>query len=264
MLDQSSTYRSLILSPGESLSLNSKLSDSLLALIFPRECSICGGPAEAHDDGPVCAGCWQLSEKWMSPPIGCLRCGWPALLKDAQPEPKENCLHCGGLELSRLRALGAYHGALKAVALALKREPHLARRVVRLVENMFRDGVEFPHGQCVVPVPLHPVRARERGFNQAEFIARLVARASGLPCERGALIRSGQTPKHRAGMDARERASSLKGAFSLRRPGAIRGCHVLLVDDVFTTGATLNECARSLKSAGATVVYGFTLARVVD
>ena len=238
--------------------------DLLLALIFPRDCSLCGEPSESYDDGVVCADCWHRSKKWLSLPISCLRCGWPAPRFDPTDVPSENCLRCRDYALDRLRMLGAYHGAMRAMALNLKRQPFLPARVLRLMEETFLKEGALSEVQCIVPVPLHAKREGERGFNQAELLAEKVARITGLPCERRALARKVETRRHRAGMDSRERNLSLKGAFTVVRPGAIRGRTVLLVDDVFTTGATSNECARTLKSAGASRVCGFTLARVVD
>ena len=112
-----------------------------------------------------------------------------------------------------------------------------------------------------LPVPLHASRERERGFNQAVVLARELARATKLPIDDYSLVRRVHTERHRAGMDARSRRDSVEGAFEVRRPEPIAGRRVLLIDDVFTTGATVSECAAVLKSAGGTAVYVLTIAR---
>jgi competence protein ComFC len=112
----------------------------------------------------------------------------------------------------------------------------------------------------IVPVPLHPERERERGFNQAAVLARSLAKSTGLRCDEHSLIRSVHTERHRTGMDARARRESVADAFVVKRPRLIQNQRVLLVDDVFTTGATVSACAAALIEAGAKV-YVLTVAR---
>jgi ComF family protein len=111
-------------------------------------------------------------------------------------------------------------------------------------------------------VPLHQQRERERGFNQAELIARLVAREGRMPIATGALIRTKPTERHRAGLDARDRARSVAAAFRVVAPQSVSHRSVLLVDDVFTTGGTLSSAARTLLAAGASSINLLTIARV--
>jgi len=113
----------------------------------------------------------------------------------------------------------------------------------------------------VVPVPLHRSRLRTRGFNQAALLARRVARRLDLPAGCRALERTRATPPQ-ASMPASRRVENVRGAFRVRRPEAIRGKRVLLVDDVVTTGETTRECARVLKRAGAARVGVWSVARV--
>jgi ComF family protein len=114
----------------------------------------------------------------------------------------------------------------------------------------------------VVPVPLHPSRLRERGYNQAELIARPLARRLGLPLKPYLLARTRPRPE-KLKLTRRERWQTVRGAYAMRRPGRIDKVRVLLVDDVFTTGATLDACSRALREAGASRVVGLTVARVV-
>jgi ComF family protein len=112
----------------------------------------------------------------------------------------------------------------------------------------------------LVPVPLCPARERERGYNQSALLARELSRRSGLRSEAGVLVRRGNAPPQST-LEAAARARNVRGAFAVRRPGPVRGRAVLLVDDVYTTGATLKECAKALLRAGASDVRGITLAR---
>ncbi len=112
---------------------------------------------------------------------------------------------------------------------------------------------------AILPVPLHPSRERERGFNQAYILAKLLSRRHGVPVLKGLLRRIRPTPPQ-AGK-RRERIRNVRGAFRVHHPEQIRGRSILLVDDVYTTGATVNECARVLMKAGARGVWVYTLAR---
>ncbi|MCC6934411.1 MAG: ComF family protein [Candidatus Yanofskybacteria bacterium] len=113
----------------------------------------------------------------------------------------------------------------------------------------------------VVPVPLHPSRFRERGYNQAELIARAWAHITALPCDATALTRTRNTGSQVATADRGERLENMRDAFACNKPAAIRGRAVMLVDDVCTTGATLQACARALRAAGARSVTALTVAR---
>lgn len=113
----------------------------------------------------------------------------------------------------------------------------------------------------IVPVPLHADRERERGFNQAVVIARELARLSRLPLDEHSVVRRLHTERHRAGMDAKARRQSVGDAFAVRHRDLIAGKRVLLVDDVFTTGATASACARELIEMGARAVFVLTIAR---
>jgi len=133
---------------------------------------------------------------------------------------------------------------------------------LRLAEVM-RSGMAGFSPNLVVPVPLHPERQRERGFNQAELLAGVVSRELGMPMDRKALERrKPRPPKLR--LSRHERWAVVRGAYAAAPGRRIDNRRVLLVDDVFTTGATLDACARALRSAGAVQVAALTVARVVD
>jgi ComF family protein len=155
------------------------------------------------------------------------------------------------------RAIGPYEGALRAIVHALKYDgrPTIARH---LAARMRLAGAEvLADADVAVAVPLHRSRERARGFNQAREIARHL----GLPIA-DALTRTRRTPSQ-ADLPAARRHANVRGAFEWRRSAAVKGRIVVLVDDVSTTGATLNACARPLLDAGAIEVRALTAARAV-
>ena len=151
-------------------------------------------------------------------------------------------------------------GALRASILQLKREPHVASRLARLMLTA-QQRAPLNSANLIIPVPLHPERERERGFNQALLLAKELSRLSGLPLDEHAMVRRSHTQRHRAGMDAKARRQSVEGAFALRHADFVEGRRVLLVDDVFTTGATVSAGAEVLKENGAKEVFVLTVAR---
>jgi ComF family protein len=235
--------------------------DSVLALIYPQRCAACGGSVDSRHDGVACSTCWDATRIFDEDDTLCWKCG--ALSTAAVAEEKRQTVRCGRCDADSFtgaRACGLYEGALRASILALKREPNVARRLQETLRRT-QQRTRLAEADLIVPVPLHASRERERGFNQAVVLARGLARATKLPIDEYSLVRRVHTERHRAGMDARSRRDSVGGAFEVRRPEPIAGRRVLLIDDVFTTGATVSECAAVLKSAGAADVYVLTIAR---
>jgi ComF family protein len=170
------------------------------------------------------------------------------------------CRRCDDEPFSAARACGVYEGALRASILSLKLEPHVgARLALLLLETQQRKPLDS--ATRIIPVPLHSSRLRERGFNQATELGRALAALSGLPLDEWSLVRAKHTERHRAGMDAQSRQESVEDAFVVRLPRMIKDASVLLIDDVFTTGATVSACARALRQAGAEDVFVLTVAR---
>jgi ComF family protein len=145
-----------------------------------------------------------------------------------------------------------YEGAIARVIGRLKyeRRPDLARPLGDLLWRAVAPHADELRGAIVVPVPLHPARLAERGFNQSALLARRLARRLDAPCAMRALARDRDTA-HQAKLDRSARARNAEGAFVVRDARAVRGRAVLLVDDVRTTGATLDACTRALATAGA-------------
>lgn len=237
------------------------LYDATLALLYPQACAVCGASVEARDDGSACENCWQATRTFDGDETLCCKCG--ALAGGVVAEEKRKDVHCHRCDeeaFTAARSCGAYEGALRASILSLKKESHVALRLARL---LFEAQQREPlcGATLIVPVPLHPERERERGFNQATELGRALASLTGLPLDAESLIRVVHTERHRAGMDARARRESVEDVFAVRRPRLIEGERVLLIDDVYTTGATVSACANALKSAGAQEVFVLTVAR---
>jgi competence protein ComFC len=240
----------------------SSLYDAALALVYPQACAVCGASVESRHDGVACASCWQATRVFTEDDTLCWKCGAftaAAIGKDKRKSVR--CGHCDDDAFTGARACGVYEGALRASILELKREPHVAARLAQL---MFAAQQREPLNSAllIVPVPLHPERERERGFNQALLLAQELARLSKLPLEEHTVVRRLHTERHRAGMDRKARRQSVASAFAVRHPKLIAGQRVLLIDDVFTTGATVSACAAALKEAGAEDVFVLTVARV--
>jgi ComF family protein len=188
----------------------------------------------------------------------CEKCG--AWFGEAAAPTPVLCHKCDDHHYDRAFALGIYEKGLAASILELKRSPAIASRLRKLVAAS-RDLI--PVTDVIVPVPLSKERRLDRGFNQAEVIALKVGDAIGVPVDAHSVQRHLPTHIHRVGMDDKARELSVRNVFSVKRPGLIAGKRVLLVDDVFTSGATVSNCAKALKKNGASEVNVFTLARAV-
>src|SRR5712692_3245640 len=243
------------------LSITSTLYDAALALVYPQACAVCGGSVESRHDGVACAACWKATGMFADDDTLCWKCG--AFTRANVSADRRKSIRCGQCDedsFTSARACGSYEGALRASVLELKREPHVAARLAHLMfATLQREPINSAN--LIIPVPLHPGRERERGFNQASLLARSLARLSKLPLDEHSVIRRVHTERHRAGMDGRARRESVADAFAVRHPESIAAKRVLLIDDVFTTGATVSACAAVLRDAGAEEVLVLTVAR---
>ena len=233
------------------------LPDSILSVIFPQECTLCHSEVESSADGTVCSDCWNTTKIFSGNETLCMKCG--AFLF-AAPSPR--LMACGKCEdhlYDRAIGVGVYEKALAASILRLKRTPHMPRRLKSLLSVAARNaGIDS--ASLVIPVPLSARRYRERGFNQAALIARFVAKELKLEVDEVTLVRRLHTPMHRAGMDQKARAVTVKKAFEVVRPQILHGRDVLLIDDIFTSGATASSCAKVLKESGVATVTVLTIA----
>ena len=241
--------------------LTSHAFDAALALVYPQPCAVCGASVESRHDGVACARCWENAPLFRGDETLCWKCGVPSIAQISDDKHETvRCGRCDDDSFTNARACGIYEGALRASILELKRRPHLSRR---LAEQMFEAQQRAPliNADVIVPVPLYSLRERERGFNQALILAGALATLSHLPIDEHSLVRRAQTKMHRAGMDAKARRQSLAETFIVRHPKLIADKSVLLVDDVFTTGATASACSEALMNAGASRVLVLTIAR---
>jgi len=233
-------------------------------VLFPAPCRICQRPLVNASRIPVCEPCLESFER-LEPPI-CQQCGRPSRFVAAGLTGPALCRLCrtGTYGFARARSFAIYNDALGAAVVLLKYEE--VKRLgewfaARLGETMAQQGGEF-RPDMVAPVPLHRDRLRERGYNQAEVIARPLARRLGLPLLPRLLVRARPRPPQLV-LSRRERWNSVRGAYVTHADARVDKARILLVDDVFTTGATLDACARALRKAGAAEVMGLTVARVV-
>jgi ComF family protein len=242
---------------------------ALADLLFPPFCPVCRARLAAGRRDPLCGPCWVRLERITGPV--CRLCGLP-LPRFAAPRaeiPAGAGPLCGACRLARpgfsaARSAARYGDVVREAIHAFKfgGRRALAAPLGDLLAGTDARSLDGGPVEVLVPVPLHPRRRRERGFNQAELLAARLGRAWGLPVATGVLIRTAATQPQTA-LTAAARRHNVRGAFAARRPADIRGRRVLLVDDIMTTGATAGECATCLAGAGAAAVGVVTVARVL-
>lgn len=237
-----------------------KIYDSLLTVAYPQNCRNCGGSVESSIDGAACGDCWRTTQIFDGTETLCAKCG--AFHSANRSKYETFCHRCDGHFYDAASAVGVYGYALTASILNLKHEPFVAPRLQKLFVSRF-ENLNNSAIDLIVPVPLSRKREIERGFNQAAILARILARKTKINLDEKSLVRQIHTPMHRVGMDGKARAASVENAFAVKRPNLIKGKNILLVDDVFTSGATVSNCAEVLKKSGAERVYVLTLARAL-
>ncbi|MFN0084279.1 MAG: ComF family protein [Blastocatellia bacterium] len=237
-----------------------RMVDAALVTLYPMSCRVCDAGIESWRDGVACAGCWAEIEAGGK--HRCEKCGLPLPASTtAVDDSPRRCGSCEEMAFAAAETCGPYRGALRESVLWLKRHPQVAPRLRGLLRAALEGLESAVMIDSIVPIPLHPDRAGERTFNQAEVIARAIG--GPLYVDAASLIRVRQTEKHRAGMDARDRARSMENAFHVRAPRLIEGRNLLLVDDVMTTATTVHEAAQTLLAGGARSVRVLAIARAV-
>jgi ComF family protein len=250
--------------------------DSLTTVLFPADCRVCGVPLSGFTLLPVCNSCWNDLPAQTG--ALCVRCG------ESLAHPiRETTTHWGGAPVEDLCrpcraaappfekavAHGVYAGKLRTLVHLLKYDgmEGIAGRLGALAAGQPLGIEGLAKELMVVPVPLWPGKRRQRGFNQAELLARgaIAAMRRRRPemCVRlaaGALERRRAT-ESQAGLSPHERRANVRGAFFVPRPAVVDGQDVLLIDDIYTTGATARACAQALTRAGARRVWVATVAR---
>lgn len=244
--------------------------ETTLAVVFPSPCVLCHGELTGSLLGGLCGGCWCGLECWSG--FVCFRCGLP--LAGDVDSPKFICADCRLREpdFDLARGYGVYSGKLRAAVLQLKfhRREQLGMRLGSLLVGAWlalEADSAFRSTCVIIPVPLHRSRERERGYNQAELLARGFARAmkkrgaiSEANVATRALLRRHSTVPQ-SGLSLQRRSENVRRAFEVIDPAGLRGRDLVLVDDVMTTGATASACAAALRAGGARRVVVLTLAR---
>lgn len=238
------------------------LIEKLLTLIFPVRCAVCEKETEgAKRNRLICSDC--LKSFSASTDLYCPLC-------QAKSIDGGVCFSCrptakGSIFLNRLFAPFSYkEAAVRRTIKAFKYDfiEGLAGPLGKLTAGYLekiKKGVDFKD-LIVVPVPLHRIKFNRRGYNQSELLADEISKSFDLEIAKNLIFKMRPT-KDQASLEDEKRTENLKGAFVCPRPEAVSGKKILLFDDVYTTGATMNECARVLKQAGAAEVWGLAIAR---
>jgi ComF family protein len=233
------TLRRAVDSMVTNLSLGLAARQWITTLLAPPVCVLCGGPGQTGTET------WGLDL--------CSHCESAC----PRPEQQDSLPACDSL-----RTLFLYRTPVDRLVTQLKfaREPAPSRVLAMLFARELRALPE-PRPQCIVPMPLHPRRLRERGFNQCELIARQLGRRLSIPV-RAELLERARHTEAQSSLPAAARGANVAGAFRLR-PGALLPARIALLDDVMTTGSTLGEAARVLRGAGATHIEGWICTRAL-
>jgi ComF family protein len=235
-----------------------ELYGDLLDFIYPPLCGLCHRHLNREEKN-VCQDCWR-SLPIITGPF-CQRCGLP--LAGADPV----CMACRSRQplFSFARSYGLFDERFQQIIHLFKyrRRKSLAGPLAELLSVVFRAEGRYHSMDAMVPIPLHPVKYRTRGYNQSELIARELSIIHGLAILDGALIRMVNT-RSQSNLGWVERKNNVRGAFRVKDAGSVDGRRLILVDDVFTTGATASACAEPLLRAGAAEVSVLTVARTPE
>src|SRR5216117_1196167 len=234
-----------------------ELLQSAVSLLYPPGCTICGKSIRAGEY--LCDQCETKAVQIVAQ--FCQKCSEPF---EGAIATAFTCANCTHRTIYFDAAVAAYRGRgiVRQIIHEFKygRQIHLRHLVARWLNSALDDErLRQSHFDVIVPVPLQPTRQRERGFNQAGLLAELLSAQTSIRCK--PLLERTRYTTTQTALDRSERMENLHNAFRLRKNANVRGLRVLLVDDVLTTGSTLNECARILKRGGAFSVHAVTAAR---
>lgn len=235
-----------------------KILDSVLTVFYPQACQNCGASVENFEHGSACQKCWQKTRFFSGEETACFKCS--KFLSDKETDFQTFCHQCDAHFYEQARAAGLYENALQCAILNLKTEPFVSKKLRKVFISAFEKS-DFQNTDLIVPIPLSKKRFLERGFNQAAVLAKILSGETRIKLDEQSLARKIHTPIHRAGMDNKARELTVKNAFEVKRANLIKDKKILLIDDVFTSGATASACAKVLKKSGAEKVYVLTLAR---
>lgn len=231
----------------------------LVDLLFPPRCIICGNPPGENRNNPYCSEC--LSKiNFIKPPL-CPSCGLPYTKTGGKNHTCGDCISKNPF-FSIARSMGKYESILlETIHLFKYRGSILTGELMgTLMAEKKYDSLDIKDFSLIMPVPLHKKKLKERGFNQSLVLARQLSERFSIPLDFTTLRRKIDT-KPQVNLGKAERATNVKGAFEVKDRETIRGKRILLVDDVYTTGSTVNECSRALMQNKVADVAVLTLAR---
>jgi competence protein ComFC len=239
-----------------------KILDGLLNLIYPEICFLCAVPVSRQQACGICSSCWNKAIALRIAPPRCSSCGLPF------QNFEENSEHLCGNCIQKMppyagaRSFGYYTAELSGIiqGLKFKGRRNFAGLLAPLLSETFFGSWRREDFDLIVPIPLHWKRKRERGYNQSELLARLLASQIAIP-HIHALVR-GRPTLPQVGLTDSQRFENLRKAFRCAKTNQISGRRVLLIDDVMTTGATVASAAQTLLEGGALRVSVLTVARV--
>lgn len=234
----------------------------ILDFILPTPCSFCNDPVGDSEIPFFCSTCWNDFSS-IDGPV-CPRCGKPFESPEALAHsPHHQCQSCRQSQpvFDQALSVGHFEGPLREAIHQFKYRP--CRSLGKPLARWMADNIRLVSSlDVVMPVPLHISRLRQRGFNQSLMLAEVISKTFQLTLSFDNLKRIRPTVPQ-VELSGEDRIKNVAGAFALARPDAVRERSILIVDDVFTTGATMNECAAVLKSASAARVTALTLARAL-
>ena len=229
-----------------------RISEIVLDLMFPPRCPLCDHVIEFRK-GDICGEC----VKRVKPISGsvCMKCGKPL------EEEKEYCFDCKTKKHLYIQGISAFE--YRDIAASIYRFKYGERQEYaaffgRCMARKLEKKIKQWKAEALVPVPVHPSRKRERGYNQAELLAKEIAVRTGVPMRCDIVARSKKTMPQKS-LDGVQRQNNLKKAFNIQR-NDVKLKRAIVVDDIYTTGSTMDEAARVLKGAGVREVYFVTLA----
>jgi ComF family protein len=235
----------------------------VLRFVLPVECLSCGRSLSTDPVPFFCTVCWQTIRPLHQPV--CVLCDQPFVSPAAMTyTPNHQCQHCQEQppDFERAWTLFPYLPPLRDAICSFKYQGKLtlARPLAQLMISTLPHGID---ADVIIPVPLHPARLRAREFNQSLLLADQLSHHLSRPVSATNLIRIAATDPQTT-LSRQARLRNLRKAFAIRRPQDLAEKRILLVDDVFTTGTTLNECAKTLRKAGSGPVFALTLARTIN
>jgi ComF family protein len=234
---------------------------ALLDVLFPPLCLACKSPAPDAGEILLCAACREKIFSIQSPL--CSICGLPFHTEQGMDHSCGGCI-TDPVAFTAARAAFVYDGTIKELIHRFKygKKVYVSGPLALQASRCLAPFITASGAELIIPVPLHKQRLRQRGFNQAVLIAGVFAKAWRLPLSRNNLCRIRWT-EPQIQLSFNDRSTNVRGAFAVNDPVQIKGRRLLLVDDVYTTGSTVAECAKILKKAGAGEIFVATIARAV-